>query len=85
MAALFEALADRLQAEGANPFKIRAYRTAAGVIAGHPRRLTDLLAEGQDLTELPGIGEAIAKKIQAVAETGKLRQLEELKQRAAGD
>ena len=69
MAALFDELADLLAAEGTNPFRIRAYRAAARLIAVHPQRITDLLAAGQDLTKLPGIGEAIAKKIQAIAET----------------
>ena len=44
--------------------------------------MTELVAAGRDLTELPGIGDAIAKKIRAIAETGTLRQLEELKQRS---
>ena len=80
MAALFDELAERLQEAGENPFKIRAYRNAARVIAEHPQPMTELVAVGQDLTKLPGIGDAIAKKIHAIVETGKLRQLEELKQ-----
>lgn len=83
MAALFDELAARLQDAGDNPFKIRAYRNAARVIAEHPQPMTELVAAQQDLTKLPGIGDAIAKKIYAIVETGKLRQLEELKQHRA--
>lgn len=84
IATLFDELADRLQERRDNPFKIRAYRAAARFIAEHPQPMTDLLDQGQDLTRLPGIGDAIARKIEAIVETGRLRQLDELKH-AGGD
>lgn len=81
MAAMFDELADLLEIEGANPFRVRAYRNAARFIADHPKSMTDLLSEEQDLSKLPGIGKAIAEKIRAIDETGRLRQLDDVKKR----
>jgi Ala-tRNA(Pro) deacylase len=49
-------IADVLEIEGANPFRIRAYRNAARLIGGFGRRITDMVRSGEDLTNLPGIG-----------------------------
>lgn len=73
----FDRLADLLELQGDNPFRVRAYHNAARVIAGHPRPLADLVAEGADLDALPGVGEAIAAKIATIVETGKLPALEQ--------
>lgn len=81
IATMFDELADLLEIEGANAFRIRAYRNAARFIADNAKSMTDLLAEGQDLSKLPGIGKAIAEKIRAIAETGRLRQLDDVKKR----
>lgn len=81
IAAMLDELADLEEIAGANPFRIRAYRNAAHFIAAHPRSMVELLAEGEDLSRLPGIGKAIAAKIQAIVETGRLRQLDDAKQR----
>ena len=78
---MFDELADLLEIEGANAFRIRAYRNAARFIADNAQSMTDLLAEGQDLSKLPGIGKAIAEKIGAIAETGRLRQLDDVNKR----
>jgi DNA polymerase (family 10) len=43
--------------------------------------MADLLDEDQDLTELSGIGEDLAGKIEEIVKTGGLRQLEQIKQR----
>jgi len=77
----FAQVADLLEIEGANEFRVRAYRKAARTVRGYPRGMADLLDEGQDLTELPGIGEDLARKIEEIVQTGGLRQLEEIKQR----
>jgi DNA polymerase (family 10) len=77
----FSRLADLLEIEGANPFRIRAYRNAARTIAGLAQNLAGLLEAGKDLTELPGIGAAIAEKIQTIVKTGRLPQLEEVEAR----
>jgi DNA polymerase (family 10) len=81
IADVFSRLADLLEIEGANPFRIRAYRTAARTIATLAQNVAGLLEAGGDLSELPGIGAAIAEKIQTIAETGRLPQLEEVESR----
>ncbi len=81
IAGLFNRLADLLEVEGANPFRVRAYRNAARTIASLAQNVAGLLASGKNLSELPGIGEAIAEKIRTIVETGHLPQLEEVEAR----
>ena len=77
VAELLNELADYL--EFANePFKARAYRKAALVIEGLSEDIKQIWKENR-LTELPGIGEGIAKKISEFLETSKLKYLQELK------
>lgn len=73
----FEHLADLLELQGANPFRVRAYRNAARFIRGHSRSLAELLDEGADLAELPGIGPDLAGKIATLVRTGHLPLLEQ--------
>jgi DNA polymerase (family 10) len=79
IAEIFREVADILEIQGANPFRVRAYRTAARTVSGLGRNLADMIDEGQDLTELQGIGEDLAGKIEEIVETGSLEQLEELR------
>ncbi|MDI6854200.1 MAG: DNA polymerase/3'-5' exonuclease PolX [Deltaproteobacteria bacterium] len=79
IAEIFNRIADLLDIQGANPFRIRAYRTAARTIAELPRSAADMVERGEDLCELPGIGKDLAGKIKEIVETGTLAQLEELK------
>jgi DNA polymerase (family 10) len=81
IADLFDRLADLLEIEDANPFRVRAYRNAARTVREYPRRMVDLLSTHQDLTELPGIGEDLAEKIQTIVEEGRLPLLEEVQRR----
>lgn len=74
----FEQLADLLEIRRANPFRVRAYRNAARFIRGHSRSLADLLSEGADLAELPGIGKDLAAKIATLVRTGRLPLLEQV-------
>ncbi|MFZ5790204.1 MAG: DNA polymerase/3'-5' exonuclease PolX [Pseudomonadota bacterium] len=78
IAALFDEIADLLEIESANPFRVRAYRQAARTLRGLDRPAADLLAEGRDLTELPGIGEDLAGKIAEIVETGHSAMLDRL-------
>jgi len=77
----FDRLADLLEIENANPFRVRAYHNAARTVRGYPRSMSDLLDDGVDLTELPDIGDDLAKKIQSMVETGKLPLLDEVEAR----
>ncbi|HEX5513062.1 MAG TPA: DNA polymerase/3'-5' exonuclease PolX [Gammaproteobacteria bacterium] len=81
IAVLLNRLADLLEIEDANPFRVRAYRNAAHVVDSLPREAAEMLAAGEDLSELPGIGKDLAGKIADVAENGRLPLLEEVEQR----
>jgi len=77
IAAVFEEFADLLDIEGSNPFRIRAYRNAARILRDLPREVSAMLGKGEDLTELPGIGEDLSAKIKEIVETGTAAALEE--------
>lgn len=81
IAALFNRMADLLEIEGANQFRIRAYRNAARVISGLPQSVSAMMEEGKDLTELPGIGKDLAGKIEQTIMTGTFPELRELEGR----
>jgi DNA polymerase (family 10) len=72
IARLFEEVADLLEIEGANPFRVRAYRNAARTILDLADPLAELVADGSDLSELPGIGEDLADKIATIVKKGGL-------------
>jgi DNA polymerase (family 10) len=78
IAETLEQLADLLEFQGANPFRLRAYRNGAKKIRELPESIADLVAEDADLTEYEGIGESVAEKCQELVATGKLHQLEEI-------
>ncbi|HUA68335.1 MAG TPA: DNA polymerase/3'-5' exonuclease PolX [Candidatus Saccharimonadales bacterium] len=67
-----------LELKGENPFKTRAYGNAARAIENLSEPLEKLVAEDR-LMEVKGIGEAIAKKVKELVETGRLNYHEELK------
>lgn len=77
-AALLSDIAELLTLKSENPFKIRAYQTAASIIEGMEEDLGRLIAEGR-LEEVKGIGKAIAANIIDFANTGKMAYYEELK------
>ena len=81
IAAIFLEIADLLEIDEANPFRIRAYRNAARIIDAMPQHLTAMVEAGEDLTELPGIGEKLAQKIEEIVKTGGLKSFETLKKR----
>lgn len=74
-------LADLLEIENTNPFRIRAYRNAARVIRGHPQSFAELAARGVDLTRVPSIGKSLAQKIRTLVETGELPELQKTQRR----
>jgi DNA polymerase (family 10) len=78
IAAIFNEIADLLEIEQANPFRIRAYRNAARVLAELGRDVRSMVERSEDLTELPGIGDDLAAKISEIVTTGKCRALEKL-------
>ena len=66
----FDEIADLLELQQANPFRVRAYRNAARTLRGLQREVADILAAGGELTDLPGIGADLAGKICDLVETG---------------
>ncbi|MBI2719709.1 MAG: DNA polymerase/3'-5' exonuclease PolX [Rhizobiales bacterium] len=81
IAAMFDQLADLLEIEGANRFRVRAYRNAAREIANLPRQAADMAAAGEDLAALPAIGDDLAGKIAEIAASGRLKLLDEVTRR----
>src|SRR5262245_28290586 len=68
IARILREIADLLEIKDENPFKIRAYRNGADIVANHPHELATLDATG--LREIPGIGKDLASRILEIAETG---------------
>jgi len=81
IAKVFYDIAELLELDGENQFKIRAYQRAARVIEHLPKELEIMLREGEDLKSIPGVGDAIAKKITELLTTGKLEYYEKLRSR----
>jgi len=82
---IFTKVADLLDIEGANRFRVRAYRNAARTISSLPHSISDMIKEGKDLSRLPGIGKDLSEKIMEIVETGKLEQLEEIEDRTSSE
>jgi DNA polymerase (family 10) len=85
IAGIFNRYAALLEIEGANSFRIRAYRNAARTVQDLPQSLESMLKEGEDLSELPTIGKDLAAKIKEIVETGQLSDLQKLEQKTPGD
>ena len=71
IARIFSEIADLLEIKNDNPFKIRAYRSAAETIAHAAEKLSYCTEE--QLRAISGIGKELAAKIREVAETGEIR------------
>ncbi len=78
IAKVFEDIADLLELKGENPFKIRAYQRVVRSIEHLPVEVEQLVREDK-LKGVPGVGEAITKKITELVTTGKLGFYEKLK------
>lgn len=76
LAEIFSLLADALEFKGENPFKVIAYRKASRIIKDFSFALKEFGKE-KSFTEIPGIGEGIAKKITEYIETSKISRYEE--------
>ena len=68
IARILREIADLLELKNENPFKIRAYRNGADVVANHPHTFAALTAN--ELREISGIGKDLAARIREIAETG---------------
>ena len=78
IARIFEEIADLLEIQEANPFRVRAYRNAARTVGDVRRDLAQAISEGKELPKLPGIGADLAGKVEEIARTGTTKLLEKL-------
>lgn len=78
IAQVFSDIADLLDIKGEDWYRIRAYRRAAEAIAQEPEDLATLWHEGR-LEEIPGVGKAIAGKVDEMLRTGQLEFYERLR------
>lgn len=80
IAAAFDEVADLLEFQDANPFRVRAYRNAARKIGDLPESVADVVANPQrEVTEIEGIGKDLAEKINELVGGGRLAMLDELR------
>lgn len=77
VAQLFSDVADMLSIRGDNVHRVLAYRRAAEAVETLGRDINQVYAEGT-LTDIPGIGETLAEKIEEMLTTGKLEFYERL-------
>lgn len=75
---IFGEVADLLDIQGANRFRVRAYRDAARTVGSLSESVAGMVENDEDLTELPGIGDDLADKIEEIVSTGELAMLQEL-------
>jgi DNA polymerase (family 10) len=81
IADIFTEIADILEIQGENPFRVRSYRNAARTIEDMSRSLESLVKAGENLEEIPGIGKSMSEKIREILSGGKCHTLEELRSR----
>ncbi len=76
VADLLRRFAGALALEGADRFKIKAYRRAADSIESLTQEVADLVANGADLKQIPGVGKAISRTVEEIVNEGKMVQLD---------
>ena len=78
VAAIFRSIAERLAAQRANPYRVRAYRKAADTIEALEEDIADV-ASRQALEDIEGIGRDLAGKIEEFLRTGMIQAYETLR------
>lgn len=76
---IFEQIARILKIKGENPFKIRAYEKITSVLENLPIDIETFYHQG-GLSNIPGVGTGITKKIEEFLTTGKLEYYEKMKE-----
>src|SRR6188474_2772033 len=85
VATSFDEIADLLEFQNANPFRVRAYRNAARRIGDLNEPLAAVTSDpNRDLTEIDGIGKDLAQKISELLTTGKMEMLDQLRSEIPG-
>ena len=85
IARVFDEIADLLELQEANAFRIRAYRNAARMLGELGRSVKTMVERGEDLDALPGIGPDLAGKIGEIVNTGTCKLLERLRAEVPAD
>ncbi|MFL5906648.1 MAG: helix-hairpin-helix domain-containing protein, partial [Solirubrobacterales bacterium] len=80
IAAALRELGILYELDGADRFRVLAYREAARTVAQSPVSIEQLAKEGR-LTELPGVGKTLAGKIETLLETGSIPSADKLKEK----
>ena len=70
IADVFDEIADLLEIQEGNQYRIRSYRNAARTVRDLGDPLQERVEAGEDLTDLPGIGESMADKIAEIVDSG---------------
>lgn len=78
IAGVLRETADLLEIQGANPFRIRAYRNAVHTVTALTRSLEAMVEAGEDLTALQGVGKEMDQHIRELLQTGQLSTLDEV-------
>jgi DNA polymerase (family 10) len=78
IASLFSRIADILDFKGENSFRVNAYRRGALILSDLTEDVEALVEEGR-LTEIPGIGEGMARNIEEYLGTGRMSKYEEVR------
>lgn len=71
IAATFEEIADMMDINGEDFFRVNAYRKSARVIGGFPVDLSEAYAKNKTIGKIPSIGKALEEKIIEMIKTGK--------------
>lgn len=79
IAAIFTEIADLLELEEVNPFRVRAYRNAARIVGELGQDIRAMVERGADLKTLPGIGDDLAAKMREIVTSGQCQALEKLR------
>lgn len=80
IAAAFGELASLYELDGANRYRVLAYKEAARVIRDCPQSVAELAREGR-ATELPGVGDTLQEKIRALVDDGEIPAAVKLKEK----
>ena len=81
IASIFDHVADLLEYQGSNVFRVRAYRNAARLVQGIVEPLTSIRdASDRSFLELDGIGKDLAQKLETLLDSGQLPMLKQLEE-----
>jgi DNA polymerase (family X) len=79
IARVFGEIADLLELGDDNTYRVIAYRNAERELRSTGYDIPALLAAGEPLPKMPGIGEELSNKIREIHDTGTSRTLEKLR------